>query len=148
MSEVRALTLLPPWANAVAHYGKAVENRSWVVPSTVEMPLKVLIHAAANSPVALDERVDQIRWGISRVAHHLVYSSFVALATVTECHRANVCRHCSSIWRSHYPHDFHWVLDDVRSLPEPVPAKGRQGLWKPTPEQIEACLSQTIEVAS
>ena len=33
-----------------------------------------------------------------------------------------------------------WLLDDVRALPEPIPCKGRQGLWDVPPE-IERRLS-------
>ena len=31
-----------------------------------------------------------------------------------------------------------WQLDNVRALAEPVPATGRQGLWVPSDELIEA----------
>ncbi len=31
---------------------------------------------------------------------------------------------------------FGWLLDDIRSLSEPVPAKGRQGLWRPDDDLV------------
>jgi hypothetical protein len=32
-------------------------------------------------------------------------------------------------WGDFTPGRFAWILDDVRKLDEPIPAKGRQGLW-------------------
>lgn len=43
-----------------------------------------------------------------------------------------------STWEINKPYMWHWELADVRPLPEPVPAKGRQGLWIPDAELVEA----------
>ena len=37
---------------------------------------------------------------------------------------------------------WHWEIADVRPLTEPVPAKGRQGLWIPDTELVEAVEGQ------
>lgn len=42
------------------------------------------------------------------------------------------------------PGGFAWALADVRALPEPIPAKGRQGLWVPPPDVISALTWATI----
>ena len=44
----------------------------------------------------------------------------------------------TSPWEINEPHIWHWDLADVRPLTEPVPAKGRPGLWIPDTELIEA----------
>lgn len=36
------------------------------------------------------------------------------------------------------PGRYAWLLSDVRPLPQPVPAKGRQGLWRPDPDLLDA----------
>lgn len=43
-----------------------------------------------------------------------------------------------------YPHKpmWHWEIADVRPLTEPVPAKGRRGLWIPDAELVEAVEGQ------
>lgn len=35
---------------------------------------------------------------------------------------------------------WHWRLDDVRVLDEPVPCKGRQGLWRPHPDDAQTAI--------
>lgn len=40
------------------------------------------------------------------------------------------------------PGRFGWLLDNVRPI-GPVPAKGKQGLWNPSPDLIEACTQPT-----
>jgi activating signal cointegrator 1 len=36
------------------------------------------------------------------------------------------------------PGRYAWLLDNVRPLPEPIPAKGKQGLWTPDAELLDA----------
>ena len=45
MEEMRALTLWPEWAWAVARLGKNVENRTWPPPKTLEPGARIAIHA-------------------------------------------------------------------------------------------------------
>lgn len=33
------------------------------------------------------------------------------------------------------PGRFAWLLADIKPLPEPIPAKGKQGLWNWTPDE-------------
>lgn len=40
-------------------------------------------------------------------------------------------------WGLYEPGRYAWLLADVIKLPEPIPAKGKQGLWKPDPELAE-----------
>lgn len=40
------------------------------------------------------------------------------------------------------PGRFAWLLTDVRPLPEPIAAKGRQGLWRPDPDLVAATSTQ------
>ena len=44
---MRALTLWQPWAHAVAHLGKRIENRPWK-PWPAVIGTRVAIHAAAK----------------------------------------------------------------------------------------------------
>lgn len=40
-----------------------------------------------------------------------------------------------------------WVFDNIRALPEPIPAKGRQGLWTPDDALIAALADSQREAA-
>lgn len=121
---IKALTVRQPWAGAIAHHGKTVENRSW--PTHWRGTL--LIHAAKN-------RVP----GISLIEHDQVYSAIVAVATLADCHSDD--GRCTP-WANHPdPAAWHWVLTDVRTLTEPVPCKGALRLWTPTAEIVEAVMA-------
>jgi hypothetical protein len=137
LTDVPALTLLNPWAHLIAHYGKNVENRSWMPPDHV---WRLLIHAGKRwdkaAPVARTDLGDP----------HV--SAIVAVADLAHACQASryrgvvVCR-CGE-WAQ--PGQCHWRLGKVWALPEPVPAAGRQGLWRPTPEVQQAVSRQFLRV--
>jgi hypothetical protein len=143
MPEVRALTLRQPWAWAVAHAGKDVENRTW---GTSWRGL-LGIHAGTT----LDEHGSHdFRIGVCRrllglpTGRHWPADEprgrFVAVAELVDVHEATgAC--CDSPWGQRWQADItdqapkvhHWVLDRVCPTQELYAAKGRQGLWRPDP---------------
>ena len=38
----------------------------------------------------------------------------------------------------------HWLLDNVRPLPDPVPCKGMLGLWR-LPDEVEKAVREQLE---
>lgn len=122
---VKALTVRQPWAAAIAHHGKTVENRTW----HTNWRGTLLIHAAKTAHP-----------GISLIEHSNVRSAIVAVATLTDCHPSD--GRCTS-WADYpEPAVWHWVLADVRTLSEPVACKGALGLWTPAPEVVDAVEAQ------
>lgn len=136
LAGVPALTLLNPWAVAVLRYGKDVENRVWPPPRRLG---RVMLHAGkrwdgAGLP-ALRLR------GFDDALAHVVPSAIVGLADV-----AGVCaaaveggRCACSTWAM--PGQYHWWLGNVLPLPAPVPCAGRQRLWKPGPDLVDAVVA-------
>lgn len=124
----RALTVRQPWAGAIAHQTKRTENRSWKLPAKHE-GARILIHAGAQ----LDR--DAQVYG----PHLGVYGAVVAVATVTGCHWSEDGT-CCGPWG--FDRAYHWTLADVVALDQPVPAKGRLGIWAPDDELIAAVTSQ------
>lgn len=130
---MKALTIRQPWAGAIAHQSKRVENRSWKLPAKYE-GARILIHAGAQP-----DRDAQVH------GEHLnVYSAIVAVATITECH-FSVAGTCCGPWGEERA--YHWTLADVIALPEPVPAKGALGFWTADDETVNAVLRQDTGVA-
>lgn len=119
---MRALTIRQPWADAIAHPTKRTENRTW----TTKYRGPLLIHAgAAYDPMgrfiitdwdALDS------WPDTR-------SAIIARAELADVHPAT--NGCCAPWGE--PGVYHWQLTDITPLPDPVPCKGRLGLWTPPP---------------
>ena len=116
----RALTIRQPWAFAVVHGGKRIENRS--KPTRYRGPLA--IHAGAYSRWDKDGEQE---WLVQQAWHewiktlpernvpaarcrkdaiHLDFGAFVATAELTGCHYADDCNHiCPE------PEDWDWRTD-------------------------------------
>jgi hypothetical protein len=140
VERMRALTILQPWAYCIAVGAKPVENRSR--STAYRGPLA--IHAGrrwaewgADDPrvlQALRPFLTQHQFHRGYVDHaelpgRFVFGAVLAVAHLTDCHRAVGC--CEP-WGD--PDDvdratWHWVLKDVRLLLEPMPARGCLGLW-------------------
>ncbi|SDF98748.1 hypothetical protein SAMN04487781_3200 [Cellulosimicrobium cellulans] len=139
--ELRAITVRQPWAWAIAHAGKDVENRTRNLAGTYRGPLA--IHAgltAATDAQAWWPLSDLVPLGALRNR-----GVFVAVVDLVDVHpvgaepRDGWC----STWALGTGH--HLVLANPRPLAEPVPARGRLGLWTPTPTQAAAIAAQLGE---
>ena len=155
---MKAITIWPEWAFAITHLGKRVENRSWSRSGLAGS--YIAIHAGASfgggggmkrAQSALDRMIVAAAvagWspkGLEEVftkataenpcadsfdpAIHV--GAFVATARVVQVRRPV---HLAP-WETG---PLCWELDDVRRLVEPIPAKGRQGLWPMLREHQDA----------
>ncbi len=113
-----AITLHQPWAWCVAHRGKRIENRDWA--PFIEPGTWLAIHAGMR----LDkEAVPALRehMGIE-VPADLPLGAVVAVGR----YAGLAAEDCDDPW---YRGPVGWRLEVVRAI-EPVPAKGRQKLWR------------------
>lgn len=140
-----------PWAWAIIHGGKDVENRTqaW----TYRGPLA--IHAGAQISERGKEAVPRIvneqrggdGFGLYLGANH--FSALIGTVDLVDVHVAHDgC--CESPWAEREYREAggrlrkeiaHLVLENPRPLPEPIPARGMLGLWTPPPivlEQLQA----------
>lgn len=142
--DLRAITVRQPWAWAIAHGGKTIENRSR--GTSYRGPL--LIHAGAgwsargdSDPRVLDAWTTlghPITAGRVSMAPRLVpLAKVIAVAQLVDSHPDADC--CRPWGESEYAENgghvvrgiHHLVLEDVRPLREPIPARGSLGLWRP-----------------
>lgn len=152
---MKALTVKQPWAWAIAHGQKDVENRRW----TTSYRGLLAIHAGAawDEGGGWDRRVIQAVLHYGQPAGHfdppLKVEGFThsgdPIALLREPHRfvpgaviavadlIDVTRDDPSGWAE--PDQFHWRLANVRRLDQPIPAKGALGLWT-LPYEIEAAV--------
>lgn len=120
---IRALTVKNPWAALIAAGIKDVENRSWAPPRSFTSSDLLLIHAGA----ARDHDAYSEALVIANLPRGEQPSgAVVAAARVRDVH---TCDGRCSPWA--VPGDVHWMLAGVRRLAEPVPARGKLGLWTP-----------------
>jgi ASCH domain len=140
---IYALTVWQPWADAIAHGSKRTENRPWPPPAAV-IGQVIAIHAGMQVDHGA-EPPDGENWpdpGIPLSARPR--GVIIAVARLAGCHRATdprcMARPCSP-WAAWV--QFHWQLDQVRPLPEPIPARGSQRLWRVEP-RLERELARRV----
>lgn len=145
---MRALTVRQSWAGfiaAAAELGddaKDVENRT----RPIRHRGPILIHSSA----AMDDMRNAPAWMkllLPRVPERLhACGRVLAVARIAGCHpSARGC--CDTAWAERSGGVWHWEIKDVRALPEPIPAKGRLGLWKPGRDLVAAVLQQLTEAS-
>lgn len=141
----RALTIRQPWAAAIVHGPKNIENRT----RQTHRRGPILIHAGASiERVGPDRSLPMSRWAARHSDPELIRrGALVGVAQIVDCHPAQPwwrgC--CCSPWGESGPNSegtWHWVLDRRRALPEPVPARGALGFWRPGPDVLAAVLKQ------
>lgn len=138
--DVYAITLKNPWAHLVAHYGKDVENRNWMPHEAVD---QLLIHAGKGSD-PLPEFIRSGEWGDPHTSAIVAVANLGYACSASRWTDTVICG-CGE-WAQ--PGQCHWKFGEIWPLPEPVPASGRQGLWRPDRDVLDAVRNQLAAVAS
>lgn len=129
----RALTVRQPWAWALLHGGKGIENRSQVWSYRGLL----LIHAAAAlSATGMADPVCTAAREHWETAHghppDLVRGALIGAVTVVDTHRDTGC--CRP-WG--FPGAVHMVVVDPITFVDPVPVRGSLSLWR-VPDSLSA----------
>jgi hypothetical protein len=129
--EIRGLTLHQPWAFAIAHLDKRVENRTWEPPAWLVGGF-LAIHAGKTfdreAALSLMEEFDEGVVPPPRAASY-ASSAIVAVARVEEVRREP--RGLDLWWCG----PVGWYLGEVVAI-DPVPCRGAQGLWTLPPDVL------------
>ncbi|AUB34205.1 PUA-like domain [Nostoc flagelliforme CCNUN1] len=127
LQKLKAITLHQPWAYLVGRY-KWFETRSW----STNYRGKIAIHAAKKQHDT-DEWCSLLEDLLPPV-EELVFGAVVAIADLTDCilmteefisQQSETELKCG-LWE---PGRYAWKLENIQILPEPIPARGKQGLW-------------------
>ncbi|OMC46878.1 hypothetical protein A5742_25435 [Mycolicibacterium fortuitum] len=141
---MKALTVQQPWAWAIVHGGKLIENRTQLW--SYRGPLA--IHAGARwsdrgalstlvqGAVMREDGSASLTYGRLQ-AHRFTFGAIIGVAELVDCHPDAGC--CKPWGESAYVEHggrerrriTHLVLENPRPLPEPIPCKGALGLWTP-----------------
>jgi hypothetical protein len=153
---VRVLTVRQPWAWAIVHGGKDVENRGRNIAGGYRGP--VAIHAGlAPDFAAASHELLQERWSErceatqpypprfpSRGEVYHEYGAIIGVVDLVDVHRPlwdNTCEYGSegacSPWAEVDGWPCHLVLANPRPLVEPIPFRGALGL-RELPADVEA----------
>lgn len=115
-----ALTIRPPWAQAIVRGPKRIENRTWK-PSAKLYGQRIAIHCGRRYDAEGAEEMSALWWppGVKAVANELG-------CLIGSVRLAGVVTDTDDPW---FSGPFGWVMFDVRRLVVPVRCVGRQGLW-------------------
>lgn len=139
---MKALTVQQPWAWAIIHGGKLIENRTqqWQYRG----PLA--IHAGARwSDRGAESPLVSAAWRAAgdHLLNDTIMGAIIGLVDLVDCHLDAGC--CKPWGESAYVehggrqrrHIVHLVLENPRPLPDPIPCRGALGLWTPPADIIE-----------
>jgi hypothetical protein len=139
---MKALTLTQPWATLVAIGAKTIETRSW----NTHYRGPVAIHAAKNFPHFAKQECWEVEF--FQPLNKAGYRIFDFDTGATDLPLGMVIATCELVAVNHivpgveiplggewYFGDYTigrymWYLENVKRLPEPIPAKGALGLWE------------------
>ena len=152
-----ALTLWQPWATLIAERVKVFETRSWKPPKNL-IGQRIAIHAAKKNPTReeIDNYPPSIRremeklYGFTNWWEIIPYGAIIATTTITgffyvqevvdvlvrvkglrtdETHNGTPGCLDIDMFGDYSPGRYAWRLSDVSKETEPIPAKGKLGLW-------------------
>lgn len=156
---MKAITLWQPYASLVAIGAKPHETRSWATSYRGQIAIHAGMKPAHELDGMTSEAIciafgwpyDPYGEEMSTAARikALPHGAVVATATLTECWQvvrhtptAVILRQSNGVGEDKISIDapylmfgdyrvgrYIWALTDIRELPVPVPAKGKQGLW-------------------
>lgn len=147
---MRALTVRQPYADAIAHGQKTVENRTKSLPPKYA-GVPVLLHAAKQPHATRITATDLAEVTGARVTDWTdIRSAILAVVRFRGSHRADAdgtwcCRPWGQVTTRVQPEVWHWEIDQVTLLDEPVPATGALGFWN-VPDDVLAAVQQQISL--
>ena len=127
---MKVVSIIEPWASLIKENVKYIETRSW----KTNYRGKIYIHASLKKVPKKDERINNLITLLKD--KDFKYGHIIAEATLVDCiymdeefiskiknnNQEYICGEYS-IGR------YAWVLEDIKELSKPIPAKGSLGIW-------------------
>lgn len=146
-----AITLTQPWATLVAIGAKRFETRSWGThhrgplaihagAGLADYTKRELVELCQAAPFA-----DALAAGGYQGFADLPRGAIVAVGQLRSCiHLEDYLLPPGGaprerIFGNYAPGRYAWILEHVRALPEPIPARGALGLWTWAPASAPVC---------
>lgn len=127
---MKVVSIIEPWASLIKEKVKYIETRSW----KTNYRGKIYIHASLKKVPKKDERINNLITLLKD--KDFKYGHIIAEATLVDCiymdedfiskiknnNQEYICGEYS-IGR------YAWILEDIKELSKPIPAKGSLGIW-------------------
>lgn len=124
---MKAITVRQPWAWAIMHGGKDVENRTRNIAGSYRGPL--VIHASKTHDEDDYYDVQDLLPEDVEIPQDLTFGCALGVVELVGAHTSTLigCNRCVSPWGC--VASWHLILANPRPFPEPIPYKGALGLW-------------------
>lgn len=133
---MKALTIIQPWASLIAIGAKKIETRSW--HTSYRGPLA--IHAAKGLPLNARALCSETPFMEYLGDHYMSVNDLprgmvIAICQLVACTLTSLAfeerlTDQERCFGNYSPGRFGWILEDVKPLAEPIPAKGALSLWE------------------
>jgi hypothetical protein len=139
---LRAISLTRPWPFAFIHLNKRIENRSWQPLPQFIGPL-IALHAA-KSWSEDDRRFIQERTSlIVPDKKNSPHSEIFAVCRIVKIYPIDSLFTPPQDQEEWFFGPYGWLLEDYKTLSEPVPCKGALGFWQ-IPGEVESRITLDI----
>lgn len=132
---MKAITVWQPWAGALAAGIKENETRSWATkyrgPIAIHAAMREVFDGLALIPVPLALKIKEAlrcEWGEMPRGAIIATGELADCIKITPEYVATLSPDELALG-DYTPGRYAWKLENVKRLPEPIPAKGKQGLW-------------------
>jgi hypothetical protein len=133
---MKAITVYEPWAMLVAIEAKKIETRSWATRYRGTLA----IHAGKNWPswaklLLLRKPFRSVLFSMGlHYPEALPLGAIVAICDLEGCFRIDpgplLISNQEKAFGDYTPGRFMWMLENVKRVNPPIPAKGKQGIWE------------------
>ncbi|MBC9783509.1 ASCH domain-containing protein [Heliobacterium chlorum] len=141
---MKALSLLQPWASLIAIGAKKIETRSWATkyrgPLAIHASAKFGKHEKATcglpgfkQTLIVHRLMRESKTQYGLYFYEMPLGSIIAICNLVDVIPVEDISGLTTKERAfgdYSPGRYAWVLEDVRPLDKPVPAKGKLGLWE------------------
>ena len=135
---MKALSIRPPWAWAILHAGKNIENRTW---KTSRRGVIAVHSSQTMSRTYYERSVEEIKKTAPRAKvppyDEMVRGAIVGLVDIPDCKDQT-----ESKW--HISDNYGFVLANPRVLRRPIPCNGRLSFWE-VPDSIARRVSRQLK---
>jgi hypothetical protein len=141
---MRAITVRQPWAWAIIHGGKDVENRTRNIAGSYRGPVAIHAGLAAFEQHNLASLTLREAHG-SETPTYLAFGAIIGVVDLVDVlppsyyDRAESDEAWCSAWAMKGHHQL--VLENPRPLPAPIPYRGALGLWN-LPDDVIAAVTR------
>lgn len=151
---IRVLSLIQPWATLMACGAKRIETRSW------RTPYRGLLAIHASKAFAASDRrycyLPAFKKALVTAGYNspdeLPLGSILAVGKLVDCVATNILagevRSPEKEFGNFQDGRYGWLFEGIKSLPQPIPARGARLLWSPEANVEENLLEFYLRAAA